>query len=211
MSPPLSSLHTELLHSLLARIQQGDRAALDELVRRSSLHFQALARRMLHRFPVVHGQVQTDDVVQGASLRLLNALGTVKFENTRHFFAVISRHIRFHLLDLAEKHNHGAHQSPGDHPEPAAAGLGPAEAVEELERWQHLHNAVEGLLKQQREVVELRIYHDCTWPEIAALLQVNEKTARREWYRAIAALREALGGWAPPDDEEPEPQAIGPH
>jgi RNA polymerase sigma-70 factor (ECF subfamily) len=210
MSTPPSSLHTELLHALLARLQQGDRTAADELIRRASLRLEALARRMLHLFPTVRGQVYTDEVMQGAQLRLLNALGAVPFENTTHFFAVVTRHIRFHLLDLVEQHRRSP-QPLDDLPEKAAAGPGPAEAVEELERLRDLHTAVEGLPEQQQQVVDLRIYHDCSWPEIALLLGVNEKTARRQWHRALMALRDSLGGWAPSDGAEPEPPAVQPH
>ena len=74
MSAPLSSLRTEQLHPLLARWQQGDRQAADELLRRVGVRLESLARGMLRRFPAVHGQAETGDVVQESCIRLLNAL-----------------------------------------------------------------------------------------------------------------------------------------
>jgi RNA polymerase sigma factor (sigma-70 family) len=209
MSPPQpSSLRTEHLHSLLARWQQGERQAADELIRRVGHRLECLARGMLRCYPTVRAREQTADVLQEASLRLLKALREVTPENTKHFFNLASQQIRFHLLDLARRYRQGAPQPLHEHAEPVATGTGTAE-VEELERWQALHEAVGELPKEQGEVFGFRFYQGWTWPEIAGLLQVNEKTARRHWNRACIALRKALGGWMPPDEEVPtaNPQA----
>jgi RNA polymerase sigma factor (sigma-70 family) len=202
MNAPLSSLHTEHLAPLLARMQQGDQAAIDELIRRTAIRLEELARRMLRRFPIVRGQVQTGDVVQEASLRLLNALHQVTPGTTREFYGLANRHIRFHLLDLAGHFHQRAHQGLDDHPEPVAAGTGRDE-VDEFERWEAFHEAVERLPDEEREVFGLRFYQGFTWPQIADLLEVNERTARRHWDRACLALQDALGGWTPPDEDVP--------
>src|SRR5207245_186326 len=68
------SSHTAHLHRLVAGIQHHDPGAADELFRRVTLRLECLARRMLRCYPLVRAQEQTDDVLQGASLRLLETL-----------------------------------------------------------------------------------------------------------------------------------------
>jgi RNA polymerase sigma-70 factor (ECF subfamily) len=196
MTDPSSSLNTQQLASLLLRLRQGDAGAADELVRRTALRLERLVRQMLHHYPVVRSQEQTADVLQESTLRLLAALREVTPDSTRAFYALASQHIRFHLLDLARRFRRGAPRSLGDCPDPVAPGSHPAEA-DDLERWQALHEAVEQLPADLREVFELRFYQGWSWPQIAALLGVNERTARRGWLRAGILLGEKLGGRAP--------------
>jgi RNA polymerase sigma factor (sigma-70 family) len=201
MSPPPSSLHTEQLASLLARMQQGDRGAAEELIRCAGERLERLARQMLRGFPVVRAQEQTGDVVQEATLRLLAALRAVSPPDTRAFFALASQHIHFHLLDMARRYHRGVPRPLDEQPTPLAPGTGPRE-VEELERWQALHEVVAGLPEEQREVFGLRFYHGWSWPQIGELLRVNERTARRYWLEAGMTLRERLEGRKPLPGED---------
>jgi RNA polymerase sigma-70 factor (ECF subfamily) len=196
MSEPRPSLATEELAALLARLRQGDALAADELVRRTAARLECLARQMLRRYPVVRSQEQTADVLQEAALRLLAALRDVTPHGMRAFYALASQHIRFHLLDLTRRYRHGAQRPLDEHPEPLAAGTAAAE-VADLERWAALHEAVEELPAEQREVFSLRFYHGCTWARIAELLNISERTARRAWLRAGLALGEALAEEVP--------------
>src|SRR5437868_4264812 len=107
MPAPHSALRTEHLPDLLARWRQGDRAAADELIRRVAPRLEVLARQMLRRFPAVRGQQQTADVVQEASLRLLNALRAITPESTAHFFNLASLNVRRYLLELARQFRQG--------------------------------------------------------------------------------------------------------
>ena len=114
----------------------------------------------------------------------------------RAFYALAPQHLRFHLLDLARRFRHGVPRPLHEHPEPLDAGTDPAEQGD-LQRWAALHEAVEMLPAEQREVFGLRFYHGWSWAQIAELLQVNERTVRRHWLRAGVALSEALAGQAP--------------
>ncbi len=204
MSAPSSSWHTEHLHRLVAGIQKHDPVAANELFHRVILRLECLARRMLRRYPVVRAQEQTADVLQGASLRLLGALREVTPKNTQHFFNLASREIRRQLIDLARHYRRGAHQPLHEHADPVAPGTGSGER-EDLEHWVALHEGVERLPAEEREVVSLRHYHGWTWEQIADLLGVNERTARRLWDRACLSLQESLGGWTPPAEDESDP------
>jgi RNA polymerase sigma factor (sigma-70 family) len=193
MSAPQPSLHTQHLAHLVEQMRQGDTSATEELIRRTGLRLEHLARRMLRRFPAVRAQLETVDVVEASRLRLLRALGEVTPTSMQHFTALTCQHIRFHLLDLARRFRHRTHQPLDRIPEPVAPGSS-EEEMDELGLWEAFHEAVNQLPDEQREVVGLRFYQDMSWPEIAELLGVNERTASRRWERAFLTLRVALGG-----------------
>ena len=96
-------LKTAELGALLART---DRSSRDELLRRVEARLRRLAHGLLRGFPSVSRWEGTDDVVQGAALRLLRALDHVTPENPRRFFGLAAQMIRRELIDLA-RHHHG--------------------------------------------------------------------------------------------------------
>jgi RNA polymerase sigma-70 factor (ECF subfamily) len=191
---------TLALRGWLSRIEAGDPAARDELLRGVAGRLERLARKMLRQFPQVRRWAQTDDVLQGAALRLLRALGEVRPANTREFFGLAALQLRRELLDLA-KHFYGPHgaganhasQAPGDGPPGQARE--PADRrgdAEELERWCAFHREVERLPAEEREVVGLVFYHGWTRAQVAELFQVAERTVRRRWEDAMVKLHAAL-------------------
>jgi RNA polymerase sigma-70 factor (ECF subfamily) len=199
MGAPQPSLHTQHLANLVEQMRQGDSAATDELIRRTGLRLEHLARKMLRRFPAVRAQAETVDVVAASHLRLLNALRAVTPSSMQHFNALACQHIRFHLLDLAHRFRRGAPQPLDKVPEAVAPGTGDDE-VRDLECWAAFHEAVQQLPDDQREVIDLRFYQGLSWPEIAGVLGADEKTGRRRWDRACLALRRAVGGWSPEEE-----------
>jgi RNA polymerase sigma factor (sigma-70 family) len=188
-----SGLHTTLLLALLDRVRQGDRDALDELLRRASVRLKSLARSMLRRFPRVRQHEQSADVVQETTLGLLGALREIHFSSTREFYGLVGEHVRRRLLDLARRY-----ARPVNDPMPLASDgstdEGPCQPEEgDLDRWQALHEAVEGLPVECREVFSLRFYHGREVREVAQLLQVSTRTVMRTWSRTLLALSERLG------------------
>src|SRR5262245_48435567 len=87
-------LDTVAIDDLLARARAGDRAAWDELLRRSRRRFEHLARRMLRDFPVVRRVEDTGDVLQGAMVRLVRALNAVSPASTREYYGLAAEQIR---------------------------------------------------------------------------------------------------------------------
>jgi RNA polymerase sigma factor (sigma-70 family) len=205
---PDSSLQTTKLHGWLDRMQAGDPAAREELLRATSARLERLARKMLRGFPVVARWEQTGDVLQNALVRLLRALEDVRPPSVRDFFGLAAAQMRRELLDLA-RHYQGPH-GPGAHhasragragaeevPDPALDPTDSAGAARELERWSAFHAQVERLPVAEREVVSLVFYHGWKQADIAALFQVSERTIRRYWQAACQRLSEALGGALP--------------
>ena len=101
-----SAAKTTVLVQLLERMQGGDRAARDELVRAFQTRLEHLARKMLQRYPGVGRWVEVEDVLQGSLMRLLRALESVQPDSTRAFFGLAAEQMRRELLDLG-RHFYG--------------------------------------------------------------------------------------------------------
>jgi RNA polymerase sigma-70 factor (ECF subfamily) len=198
-------LHTASLHDMLARFRGGEPTALDDLIRRTGERLKRLARKMLQGFPLVLAREDSEDVVQSALVRLTRSLHEVHPPTTADFFRLAAEHLRRELLDLARHHRRrlsisqpypnagGAEEAaaPFDPPDPNAPGSG------ELDRWQGLHESVERLPTDLREVFSLTFYHGWTQAEIATLLVVSERQVRRLWRDACLRLNELLSGNLP--------------
>lgn len=193
MSQDHESFGTVYINDRVARWQQGDRQAADELLRAVAGQLERLARKMLRAFPSVRGWADTCDVQAGATLRLLTALRTVQPNSTREFFGLSAVQIRRELLDLAEAHSR--RRAVGLDDEQAAAI--PARTSDEMEIWAEFHRAVETLPSEEREVVSLVFYHDWKQAQVAELLGVDERTIRRYWRSALDRLSEKLKGRLP--------------
>ena len=113
--------------------------------------------------------------------------------------------IRRELIDLARRFNGPlglATNYKCVSPEISADQSGPAgetyeTAPEELDRWSSLHDAVEELPVELREVFGLTYYHAWTQAKIAELFQVDERTVRRRWLAACSSLKTSLGARFP--------------
>jgi RNA polymerase sigma-70 factor (ECF subfamily) len=185
------------LHDRVARLRGGDRAAADELLTAATARFERLARRMLGGFPGVRARADTGDVVQGAMLRLMNALRDVRPASTRDFVGLVALQVRRELLDLARHFNARA---VGDHlPDPGTGdfGAGPADSVADLELWTRFHAAAGDLPADERGAFDLLYYQGHTRAEAALLLGVSERTVYRWWAAACLRLSDRLGGPPP--------------
>jgi RNA polymerase sigma factor (sigma-70 family) len=196
---PEPSFHTTRLRELLDRLRAGDPAARDDLLRAARSRLEVFADRMLRRFPGVGRWADADDVFQGAAVRLLRAVEAVPVANTRELLNLAATQVRRELIDLA-RHFGGPCGVGANHDSAAAPDPGdPADDPADLDRWAAFHSAADGLPVELREVFGLRFYHDWTNDRIAELLDVDEKTVRRRWLRAVDALKAAVGGDFPAD------------
>jgi RNA polymerase sigma factor (sigma-70 family) len=192
-------LHTTSLLEMLTRYRDGDTSALDALLRRIGERLERLARKMLRNYPIVREHEQTEDVLHNALMRLTRALQAVAPSSTAGFFGLAAEQIRRELLDLARYHRRrrGINQ-------PFADAAGPVDLMDpnapdprDLDRWQLLHEAVERLPAELREVFSLTFYHGWTQAEMARLLGVSARQVGRLWGRACSRLNEMLGGDLP--------------
>lgn len=198
--PGSDEFNTSYLRGLIVRIRAGDEVARDELIRRAQRRLEKLARKMLKGFPKVVRWVDTEDVLQSALMRLLRALDTVAPEDTRAFFGLAAEQIRRELIDLT-RHFLGPegqgtnHESVYAGPEDGGPAFDPVDVrtLEDLERWRALHDEVERLPAEEREVFGLTFYHGWTQEKIAELFGRDERSIRRYWQSACELLRQRLG------------------
>jgi RNA polymerase sigma-70 factor (ECF subfamily) len=196
-----SSLGTTQLTHLVVLIRAGDTTARDELLRRTLERLQRLAAAMLARRPQLRAQVEPDDVLQNAAVRLLRSLESVQPRSVREFYALAATHIRRELIDL------GRYFSRQCRPPPVSAGLLAEDSsgaqgnwdpaadstdTAELERWCHFHQAVEHLPAEEREAFGLSYYQGWTQAEISELLAISPRTVRRRIQSAMVALHSTL-------------------
>ena len=192
---------TSQVRDLLRRLSSGQPRAREALIERSMARLERLARAQLSGFPAVARWEQTDDNVQGVVQRLHRALMSLRPGSAREFFSLCSALIRRELLDLKRRHfgpeGIGAHHvSPG----PAATGATPRLDVPpyhvsdttydpaRLARWTELHQTVETLPTDLRELFDLVWYQELTHAEAAEVLGVSVKTVSRRWRDARLRL-----------------------
>ncbi len=198
------SLKTTELQDLVGRIQAGDRAAADLLIRRSAERLESLASKMLRNFPAVRRWEQTGDVLQNALQRLLRTLGQVQPDSVAGFFRLAAQAVGRELIVLARQYsgplnpaaNHESLPDPSSGPTPLNRFTA-TEDLRNLERWAAFHEAVGRLPEPDREMIELGYYEGLEKAEIARLLGVDERTVRRRWSRAARRLADDLGDEIP--------------
>lgn len=187
------------LQPLLARLHAGDATARDDLFRHAAGRLERLTRKMLHGFPTVHRWAGTDDVLQGALVRLLRSLEAVRPTTPRDFLGLAAEQIRRELLDLA-RHFYGPlgvganHASRGgaDGSRDPLQALPDAADGPDLGAWCEFHEQVRQLPPDEREVVDLLFYQELTQAEAAGLLDVTVRTVQRRWQSALLKLHGAL-------------------
>jgi RNA polymerase sigma factor (TIGR02999 family) len=122
--------------------------------------------------------LQTTALFHETYLRLVSS--KLSFEDRRHFLALSSRIMHEIIIDLArrtrtQKRGQGVAITALDY-ETAdrALAMDPAVLLD-------LHNALEALDPEDRELVELRFFYGLTLEETAAALNVNYETLRKRW------------------------------
>jgi RNA polymerase sigma-70 factor (ECF subfamily) len=195
---------TQLL-GCLERMRAGDADARNDLFEHLCDRLRRLARKMLKGFPGVKRYAETDDVLQNALLRLLRALEAVRPASARELFGLAATQIRRELLDLARHffgpQGAGANQvsrpPPGDSAPPAYDRPDLTYDPSALAEWCELHEQVEKLPGEEREVVDLLYYQGLAQAEAAAILGVSVRTLQRRWQGAVLRLHEVLQGKVP--------------
>jgi RNA polymerase sigma factor (sigma-70 family) len=209
---------TAQLQDWLARWNEGDRPAGDELIRHTCTRLRRLTQRMLGDYPRVRQFEQTDDVFQTALMRLHRALEDVKPPSLADYYRLAALQVRRALIDLARPYfgpeGAGRHLRPGGESAESTAGDRLAHGGEQttyepgrLADWGEFHSRVEDLPDEERQVFELLWYHDHTQADAADLLGVSLATVKRRWLSARLLLQEALKDHLPSWERGPRPEA----
>jgi len=186
--PPIPGEVTQIL----GRLSSGDRSAESDLFPLifSELHRLAAARLRGERN---NHTLQATALVNEAYVRLCGS-GAIRYTDRAHFLRLAARLMRRILVDYAR------HRNAQKRPNPAAQvpldgaiaiseqGAGTAVQVDEL------LESLAAVDARAAQVVEMRFFGGLSEEEIAAALEVNVRTVRRDWAMARAWLHRALRG-----------------
>lgn len=179
---------TQLLHAHRA----GERAAFDRLVGLVYDDLRRIARLQLRKAsPGI--TLDTGALIHDVYARLVDE-ASIDWQNRSHFYAVAARSMRFAVVDRARAQ---ASQKRGGGLIPVELASHVAVSDEPAETVLAVNQAIEKLLafnERLGRIVECRFFAGMTDGEIAAALDIGERTVQRDWMRAKAWLREVLAG-----------------
>src|SRR5262245_22845669 len=171
---------------MLDRVQHGDPKAAEELLPLVYGELRRLAAAKMAR--EAPGQtLQPTALVHEAWLRLVGD-SQPKWQNRVHFLGAAAEAMRRVLVENARRKlrlKRGGQQERVEWQESAIA------APAEDEKIVQVDDALEALAAedpQKAEIVKLRFFAGLGHEEIAALLEINEKTVRRHWELAKVRL-----------------------
>lgn len=177
--------------SLLRGMQSGDRTAVDRLVPIVYRELRRIAGALMKHERPDH-TLQPTAVVHEALVRLLEG-EPVSFESRAHFFAIAARIMRRLLVDYARRRvadkRGGAELEEVDLED--ALVLSAEQSTDVLA----LHRALEHLERldeRQARIVEMHYFAGNSIDEIAMIVDVSERTVRRELQTARLFLRQQL-------------------
>jgi len=190
----------------LEELAAGDDSARTRILEACDARLRELAHRLLGRFAKVRRWDGTDDVAQGAAMRLYRALGETVPSSPRGLLGLMATQIQRELLDLARKYagptsfaaNHGTNVREGsqgnvflvDEVLDSASDEGDEEIP--LDRWEAFHAAVERLPEEHREIFRLAWYLGLDQQTVADTLGMSLRTLGRRWQEAREMIRTAV-------------------
>ncbi len=174
---------------VLAACRDGDTRAFDVLIRRHQRGVWRVVQRTLRN------EADTADVVQLAFVRALRALPSFRGAATvRSWLYRIAINC---ALSWLRDHRREVPTEPSEllsaaaSPEPSAT-----QRLESQDRGAALRAAVAQLPPKQRLVLELRVFDDLSFREVAELADCSENTAKVNFHYALRRLRELMNGAA---------------
>lgn len=158
----------------------------------------ALSRRLLSSFPNVARWEQTDDICQMAMLRLIVAVRKVEPESRRHLENLAALQIRRCLIDAARslartvELNRSRWTPTSSDQTNRLSGLLSAQDPypDDLLEWAELHESIDHLPEETREIFQLIWYRGLAKSEVASLLGLNIRMVQRRWRAARQKLLE---------------------
>ena len=158
----------------------GDEHAFEILV----VRYQGPIYNAVYR--MVHDRDDASDLTQSAFLKAFQQLA--RFDPQYKFFSWLYR------IAINETLNHvkrRTRQEPLDG-ETASPAPDPESAVVGSDVGRHVHEALMKLTPEYRAVLVLRHFHDCSYEDMALILQIPEKTVKSWLFSARRQLRELL-------------------
>jgi RNA polymerase sigma factor (TIGR02999 family) len=198
-SKPVRARRTEDVTELLQAWSAGDGSALERLVPVVYDELRRLARGFLRGERSGH-TLQTTALVHEAYLRLIDRQ-RLRFEHREQFLALTAQTMRRVLVDHARGHRALKRQAPDLRDLGDATRLARQRPVDLLDLDEALIE-LSRLDPRQGRVVELRFFGGLTVEETARVLEISERTVKRDWRVARAHLFERVSNAAAKRAEE---------
>lgn len=190
------------LAQLLARIQAGDRSALDELLTtyRESVR-QFLDRRL---DPRLRSRVDVSDVIQETQLEIAHRINDFLARSPMPFRVWMLQTAHQQLLRIRRHHTavmrdvDAAQQLPDSTSVLLVARLAaqtetPSQVLSREEQVRRVRVALAELPETDREVILLRTFEGLSNLDTALVLELDPDTTSKRFTRALLKLRSALG------------------
>ncbi len=176
--------------NLLRAWSGGDHAALDRLAERVYTELHQMARRYMKN-ERRGNTMQTTALVHEVYLRLVD-VSKVEWRERAQFFAMSARMMRRILVDAARargSRKRGSGAIKVNFTETAVLAPEPDRSILALDEALGAFAEIAG---RQAKVVELRYFGGLTEEEIAAALDISQRTVRRDWEFARVWLAREL-------------------
>jgi RNA polymerase sigma-70 factor (ECF subfamily) len=174
--------------ALVERYLHGDREAFTELVVRYQRPIYNAA------FWILRSADDASDIAQDVFLKVAEHLD--EYDSHRKFFSWIYRIAVNESLNLLRRNGHQEWLDDEiDIPGPDSAN--PESQATDAERSRHIQRALMKLSVNDRTVLMLRHFSDCSYDEIAGILELDEKTVKSRLFEARSRLRETLKDFRP--------------
>ena len=169
--------------ALVERFRNGDREAFTDLMVRYQRPIYNAA------FWVLRNVEDAQDVAQSVFLRVAERLD--EYDGQYKFFSWIYRIAVNESLNLLRRH--GREEALDDDVDiPDAEGTNPESQVSNAQLAQRIRSALMGLSTNDRVVLTLRHFSECSYQEIAQILDLDEKTVKSRLFEARHRLRALL-------------------
>jgi RNA polymerase sigma-70 factor (ECF subfamily) len=178
------------ISALLTQLSEGNRDAEARLIPQVYEELRRVAGRFM-RFERVNHTLQPTALVHEAYARLIQQ-PQIPWQNRAHFFAIAAQMMRHILVDHARAHR--AEKRGGlQHQITLDEVILPTrdQSIDVLalnEALEHLTN----FDSRQGRIVELHFFGGLSFEEIAFVLQISERTVKRDWSMARAWLKGEL-------------------
>ncbi len=174
--------------ALVERFRSGDREAFAELVIRYQRPIYNAA------FWVLRRAEDASDVTQTVFLRVAERLE--EFDSQYRFFSWLYRIAINESLNLLRQNGRGE-ELEDEEAVPDSDDANPESLAINAELARRIRSALMTMSTNDRTVVALRHFSECSYEEIALILDIDEKTVKSRLFEARQRLRQLLGDLRP--------------
>ncbi|MGH8168758.1 MAG: sigma-70 family RNA polymerase sigma factor [Woeseiaceae bacterium] len=181
---------TAPITQLLEAVRDGDRGSLDQLFALVYDELRGQAHRHLNR--AGHARtLNTTALVHEAYLKLA-ACEQPDWQHRRHFFCVAARAMRQIIVDRARRHLAQKREGRLDRVDFDEKNVAVEEQADQLFALDAALAQLESMDARLVRVIELRFFAGLSVEDTARMLEVSERTIKRDWRVARAFLHREL-------------------